>query len=85
VQRILTETVGLTKRTTWRRFLNNNSGAAITVAEIGLVGRACIGPWYRFLFSRDVLALSISVPHAGQLRVQYAIELPGIIFQAIVD
>jgi len=74
-ERILTETVGMTKRTTWRRFLNNNSGAAITVAEIGLVARAYIGSWYNFLFSRDVLAPSINVPDAGQLRVQYIIEL----------
>jgi len=76
------ETVGTTKRATYRRFFNNNSGATITVGEIGLFCYAAYhragycGALSRVMVARDVLATPIDVPDAGQLRVTYIIELP---------
>jgi len=60
------------------RFFNNNSGGSISVNEVGLTGRAVAGgaAFTRIImFSRDVLAATVTVPDTGQLKVTYIIEL----------
>jgi len=63
----------------WLRYFNNNSGGAIDVNEVALVGRLhCFASsvWYQnVMFCRDVLASTITVPDTGQLKVTYIIEL----------
>lgn len=62
-----------------KRYFNNNSGAGITVKEIGLVGHRSSYENSRFLLSRDVLGSPVTVPNGGQLSVTYVIEqvFPG--------
>lgn len=57
---------------TLRRYLNNNSGAAITVKEIGLVSDYSTP---KLLQNRDVLPSPVTVPNGGQLKVEYLIEM----------
>jgi len=52
-----------------RRFINN-SGAAITVNEIGLaVNHITTPPFFNILLIRDVLLTGITIPHTGQLTL----------------
>jgi hypothetical protein len=63
----------------WLRYFNNNSGGAIDVNEVALVGSlhcfASSVSYKNVMFCRDVLAATITVPDTGQLKVTYAIEL----------
>ncbi len=59
------------------RYINNNSGADIGINEVGLYGKvqfssAGVGS---IMFSRDVLASTVTVPSTGQLKVTYTIQL----------
>jgi len=56
------------------RFLNNNSGGDITIAEVGLVSRGS-GGTYKKLLSRDVLTPAVVVTNTGQLKVTYTFSL----------
>src|SRR3989304_5814245 len=68
----------LTFKVDWVRYFNNNSGAPITVWEVGLV---CEGGYtggtgtQLWMNARDVLGASVSVPNGGQLKVTYSISL----------
>jgi len=67
-------TIDTTKRTQWVRYFNNNSGAAITVNEVGLI----IYFYYQggnYLTDRSLIAGGVEVPNTGQLKVTYTIEL----------
>ena len=67
-------TIDTTKRTQWVRYFNNNSGAAITVNEVGLI----IYFFYQggnYLTDRSLIAGGVEVPNTGQLKVTYTIEL----------
>jgi hypothetical protein len=68
--------IGTTKKVEWVRFLNNNSGAAITVNEAGIYtyGTHNNSSIY-FMLCRDLIAGGVSVPNAGQLRVTYTVQL----------
>jgi len=52
------------------RTFTNNSGATITVREIGLFWK----PGYSFMFARDVPSSPISVPNGSTLTVRYIIS-----------
>ncbi len=72
-----------TLQTTVRRVFNNNSGAAIIVAEAGLVayynirtGSGTTGLY--LLMSRDVLETPVTVPHGGLLTVTYTLISPDL-------
>ncbi|MBN1370178.1 MAG: hypothetical protein JW954_08095 [Dehalococcoidaceae bacterium] len=70
--------VSKTAGTSLVRFFNNNSGSSVAVNEVGLIYRLCADNYmyiYNFLFSRDVMASTITVPDTGQLKVTYAIEM----------
>ena len=54
------------------KIFNNNSGAEITVSEVGLAGYES---GQSMLMCRDVLASPVTVPNAGQLTVTYTIEM----------
>lgn len=55
------------------RYFNNNSGGDVSVSEVGL-GFKGVGTWC-YLNSRDKLALTMTVPDTGQLKVTYTIQL----------
>jgi len=57
---------------TMRRYLNNNSGADITVKEIGLASDYSTA---KLLQNRDVLPTPVTVPNGGQLKIDYVMEL----------
>jgi len=60
------------------RDMNNNSGATITVNEIGMKGlefAVSSASYQHFMYIRDKLASGIAVPDSGQLRVTYTISL----------
>jgi len=67
----------LTLSDTIYRFFNNNSGAPITVKEVGIASRLVIA--YNnaalFLLTRDVLVTPVLVPDSGQLKVSYTNSL----------
>ena len=52
----------------------NNSGATVTVKEIGINIRGASTPYY-FLGVRDVLAASLDVPHGGAITITYTIKV----------
>lgn len=54
------------------RYINNNSGAEITVKEIGLVSDYSTP---KLLQNRDVLPTPVSIPNGGQLKAQFVIEM----------
>jgi hypothetical protein len=58
------------------RVFNNNSGASITVNEVGMIMQH---QSYPVLMSRDLLSEGVTVPNGGQLTVTYTIEMtfPG--------
>lgn len=58
------------------RTATNNSGAAITVSEIGLVARTrnATNVYYYFLIARDVLATPVTVNDGQTLTVRYIIS-----------
>jgi hypothetical protein len=67
----------LTKKRTLVRYFNNNSGATISLGEIGLIGRVITGgdtSMYA-LFSRDLVTPTVSINDKAQLKVTYAISL----------
>jgi len=67
--------VVLTLTNTIVRYLNNNSGGAIDVNEVGIIFGQFIGTINHALFSRDHLGVTVTVPDTGQLKVTYTIEL----------
>ena len=56
----------------WKRYFNNNSGASITVNEMGIYGYFRRSPYY-YMVCRDKLSSSIELPDAAQLLVTYNI------------
>ena len=56
------------------RFMNNNSGGAVTVGETGLVLAQSSGAGLH-LMSRDHLGAAVVIPNTGQLKVTYTISL----------
>ena len=66
-----------TKTNTLLRYINNNSGGEITVAEVGLYGKMESDYQHSgtFIFSRDVLGPAVTVPNSGQLKITYTISL----------
>lgn len=68
--------VGTAKRAAIARYLNNNSGGNVSVNEVGLVGFASAdGSGANFMFARDKLASTVTVPDTGQLKVTYTVQL----------
>lgn len=59
------------------RYINNNSGADIGVNEVALYGRVKFhsAGTGSIMFSRDLLASTVTVPNTGQLKVTYTIQL----------
>ena len=68
-------TEGTTKKAEQVRYFNNNSGAAITVNEVGLYVRYGSHGSFNFMTARDLVSPGVSVPDTGQLKVTYTIEL----------
>jgi len=69
---------GLTMADAQVRYLNNNSGGAIVIAEVGIIIGVDVGgglPNQLALMSRDVLGATVTVPDTGQLKVTYTFEL----------
>lgn len=65
---------------THTRVMNNNSGAAITVKEVGLIWGTPshsyrFGNYSSFLDERSVLAAAVNVPDGAQLTVTYEITM----------
>lgn len=71
----------LTLTNTLLRYFNNNSGSAITIGEVALIGTIMSGGGFsgnyfsNIVFSRDKLAVPISVPDTAQFKVTYTINL----------
>ncbi|MBA7542273.1 hypothetical protein ES705_34593 [subsurface metagenome] len=57
------------------RYFNNNSGGAIDVNEVALRPAAIEPMSGYYLFSRDKLPETVTVPDTGQLKVTYTIQL----------
>ena len=73
-------TVGTTKRCLWVRYFNNNSGAPITVNELGIYTEIFYQDYsHKYLreimVCRDLISPGVEVPDTGQLKVTYTIEL----------
>jgi len=67
----------LTMKRTLVRYFNNNSGATISLGEIGLIGRVITGgdsSMYA-LFSRDLITPVVDILDKAQLKVTYTISL----------
>jgi len=56
----------------WKRYFNNNSGASITVNEMGIYGYFDRSP-YSYMVCRDKLSSGIELPDAAQLLATYNI------------
>jgi hypothetical protein len=56
------------------RFFNNNSGGDVNVNEVGIIFYTQYNG-YRYMYSRDKLANTVTVPNTGQLKVTYTIQL----------
>ncbi len=61
-------------RNSLARFFNNNSGGAVNVNEVGIIFYTQYNG-YRYMYSRDKLASTVTVPNTGQLKVTYTIQL----------
>jgi len=62
------------------RIINNNSGGAITVTEVGIYVNLFYGSYVssnteNFMLARDLLGSSVEVADGGQLTVTYTIEM----------
>lgn len=73
-------TIGTTKRCQWIRYFNNNSGAAITVNEVGIYTKLFYNDYSHLyqqevMVCRDLISPGVSIPNTGQLKVTYTIEL----------
>ena len=65
----------LTMNTNWFRYMNNNSGADITVEEIGMIGQCVINTSVFYaLFERHVTG-GLVVPNTAQLKCEYDIKM----------
>lgn len=69
-------TIGTTKKTDWVRYFNNNSGADITVNEVGLIiqHKYPTGT-HLFLLERSLIPGGLIVPNTGQLKATYSLQL----------
>ena len=67
---------GTTKKATWARYFNNNSGALVMVNEVGICafGTNDSSGLY-MLLCRDLVSSGIGVPNTGQLKVTYIVQL----------
>ena len=62
--------------TAHERFINNNSGGAITVKECGIYSLLLYSATNgKFMIARDVLASSIAVADTAQLKVTYTLSM----------
>jgi hypothetical protein len=61
-------------RNSLARFFNNNSGGDVNVNEVGIIFYTQYNG-YRYLYSRDKLATTVTVPNTGQLKVTYTVQL----------
>lgn len=68
-------TVDTTKKVEHVRYFNNNSGAAITVNEVGMYAYMAQPSGKIIMTCRDLVAGGIEVPDTGQLKVTYTMEL----------
>jgi hypothetical protein len=58
------------------RYINNNSGGAVGINEVGLILSGYAGGVGRYWYnSRDKLGSTVTVPDTGQLKVTYTIQL----------
>jgi hypothetical protein len=63
-------------KNTIKRIMNNNSGEAISVAEVALYSSfVMFGPNAIVMFERSVLASAVDVPNGAQLTVTYEISM----------
>jgi hypothetical protein len=69
-----TWSTGSTNTTATRTFINQ-SGASITVSEVGLVWKSNYAGPYAFLMIRDVLSSSFTVANGGSFVAQYTISI----------
>lgn len=67
----------LTQKRTLVRYFNNNSGATISLGEIGLIARIITGGDTSIyaLFSRDLITPMVDILDKAQLKVMYTISL----------
>lgn len=68
----------LTMKNELVRYFNNNSGASVDVNEVGLFPRGYImgsSAPANYMFARDKLASTVTVPDTGQLKVTYTVQL----------
>ena len=62
-------------KNTITRVFNNNSGAGITIREVGLIYNSHVfSNLYYYLFAHDILSAGVVVPNGAQLTVTYEIE-----------
>ena len=62
-------------KNTITRVFNNNSGADITIREVGLIYNSYVfSDQGRYLFAHDILSAGVVVPNGAQLTVTYEIE-----------
>ena len=57
------------------RYFNNNSGASITITNVGAIAKLYATSIILVLFSRDVLNPSESLPDKAQLKIEYEMSL----------
>lgn len=68
------DAVGRILKNSLARFFNNNSGGDVNVNEVGIIFYTQYNG-YRYIYSRDKLATTVTVPNTGQLKVTYTIQL----------
>jgi hypothetical protein len=62
-------------KNTITRVFNNNSGADITIREVGLIYNSYVFSGQgKYLFAHDILSAGVVVPNGAQLTVTYEIE-----------
>lgn len=62
-------------KNTITRVFNNNSGADITIREVGLIYYSYVfSSQGKYLFAHDILSAGVVVPNGAQLTVTYEIE-----------
>jgi len=65
-------------KNTITRVFNNNSGADITIREVGLIYNSYVfSSQSKYLFAHDILSAGVVVPKDAQLTVTYEIESQG--------
>lgn len=68
------DAIGRVLKNSLVRFLNNSSGGTVNVNEVGIIFYTQYNG-YKYMYSRDKLATTVTIPNTGQLKVTYTIQL----------